>query len=250
MIQLLRGFVPRRATSSQVGWMMGVVAIALTTLTSCQSVSSLSRETTLTPAPTNSASQQPASSPKQSSQSRKITFRQPDGRPQFSLQFKSTGGKLTDPAGKVIANLILESDGAVRLTDASNQTVGYVVQTGDTWEIQGPKQTKPLFTFRQEANGNATLLRNDGSPVYQLTATDSGYTVTADKTAQYTVDTHKGNGQIQTDEGQTVIATDSAIAPAALASFGFAKLTPAQQAGLAYALTEVAVKPTSFKGGI
>ena len=236
MIKLLRGSVPRWAIGSQVGWLIGVVAIALTTLTSCQTDRSLSRETTLTPAPTASASQPPASAPKQSRQSRKITFRQPDGRPQFSLQFKSTGGKLTDSAGKVIANLILQSGGAVRLTDASNQTVGYIVQTGDAWEIQGPKQTKPLFTFRREANGNAALLRNDGSVVYQLTATDSGYTVTADKTAQYTVDTHKGNGQIQTDEGQTVVATDSAIAPAALASFGFAKLTPTQQAGLAYAL--------------
>ncbi|MEL6938398.1 MAG: hypothetical protein AAFO84_04315 [Cyanobacteria bacterium J06598_1] len=46
--------------------------------------------------------------------SQKITFRQSNGVPEFSLQFKPTGGKLLDGAGKVIANLILESDGALR----------------------------------------------------------------------------------------------------------------------------------------
>ena len=225
---------------------MGVVIIMLTTLAACQPNSQTAEDNSLPATQTNAPSEnalsenQPSSQSdlsKPSNQSQQITFRQPDGSAQFSLQFKSTGGKLTDAKGKVIANLILESDGEIKLTDASNQTVGYVVRTDDAWEIQGPKQTKPLFTFRRETNGDAILLRSDGSPVYQLKATDSGYTVVSGKATEYTVTTHKGTGQLQTEDGQTVIAADSAIAPAALASFGFAKLTQAQQAGLAYALS-------------
>lgn len=167
----------------------------------------------------------------------KITFRKTDGTPEFSLQFKSTGGKLLDPSGSVIANLILESDGAIRLTDTSNATVGYVVRDGDALSVESPKRTKTLFSFERQNDGNATLTRNDGSVVYQLTATEGGYTVKSDKAMLYTALSRKGSGQLQTGEGQTVIATDKAIVPAAIASFGFNKLTQAQQAGLAYALS-------------
>lgn len=175
----------------------------------------------------------------------KITFRQPGGEPEFSLQFKSSGGKLLDSAGKVIANLILESDGGIKLTDANNNPVGYVIRSENTIQIEGPKRTKTLFSYVQESNGDALLTRNNGSTVYRLKATDAGYDVESDKTALYTVIASKGRGQMQTSEGETVMMTDSEILPSAMAQpllqslaiFGFDKLTQAQQAGLAYALS-------------
>lgn len=209
-------------------------AIALTFLFFSPLLSSCQPQTYQRALPTEQIKHRPLS---QGSQSRKITFREADGRPQFSLQFKPTGGKLIDRSDKVIANLILESDGAIKLTDASNQTVGYVVQSNDTWQIQSPKRAKPLFVFRHEADGKAVLARNDGSAVYELKAHNGGYQVESDKRDRYTVTTSKGIGQLQSETGQTMIATDSAISPAALASFGFTKLTEAQQAGLAYALS-------------
>lgn len=175
----------------------------------------------------------------------KITFRQPGGMPEFSLQFKSTGGKLLDADGKVIANLILESDGSIKLTDEMNNPVGYVVRTEDSLQIESPKRTKILFSYVQASNGNAVLTRSNGSTVYQLKATDTGYEVESDKAVLYTVLTSKGSGQLQTSDGQTVIMSDPPqeglrhreILPSAIAIFGFEKLTQPQQAGLAYALS-------------
>ena len=170
--------------------------------------------------------------------SNKITFRKSSGSPAFSLQFKSGGGKLIDQAGKVITSLILEADGALRLTDSNNKTVGYVIQDGNTVQIEDAKQTKVLFSFVQEADGNALLLRSDGSTMYKLSAIEGGYAVESDKTSQYQALTNKGTGQLQTPEGERIVTTDSEISPEALASFGFEKLSQAQRAGLAYALTE------------
>ena len=169
--------------------------------------------------------------------SQKITFRTPNGTPEFSLQFKSSGGKLLDASGNVIANLILQCDGAVKLTDANNNVVGYVNQTEDAVLIESPKRSKTLFSFVQQSDGNALLTRNNGSTVYQLTATDDGYSVDSGKAALYAVQAKKGSGQLQTTNGQTVMAADGEITPAALAAFGFEKLSQAQQAGLAYALS-------------
>lgn len=167
----------------------------------------------------------------------KITFRHPDGTPEFSLQFKSTGGKLLDSSGKVITNLILQSDGAIRLTDENSNIVGYVSRVDNSLQIEGPKRTKTLFSFSTETDGSALLTRSNGSTVYQLDTTETGYIVASDKAALYAVQTQKGAGQMQTTDGQVVIGTDSAIAPSALAIFGFEKLTKAQQAGLAYAIS-------------
>jgi hypothetical protein len=226
----------RFGQSSKVGW-RGVktvkIGVAILTFTSFL-LSSCQPQPYQRALPTEQIKRRPLS---QGSQSRKITFREANGRPQFSLQFKPTGGKLIDHSGKVIANLILESDGAIKLTDAGNQTVGYIVQSNDTWQVQSPKRAKPLFVFRREADGSATLARNDGSAVYELKTDNGGYQVESDKRDRYTVTTTKGIGQLQSETGQTVIATDSAILPVALASFGFDKLTEAQQAGLAYALS-------------
>lgn len=228
---------------------IGLFAIALLltpTLTSCNPDKSTTiSETNTLPADTERPSKQsgkpsgkPSAALNPSIATRKITFRQPDGTPEFALQFKATGAKLIDRSGQVMANLILQSDGAIQLTDANNKTVGYVSQADGTWQVESPNRTKALFTFRETSEGDATLVRNDGSAMYELKATESGYTVTSGKGNRYTVSASKGNGQMQTGEGDVMMATDGAIAPAALASFGFAKLTPAQQAGLAYALSQ------------
>ncbi len=191
----------------------------------------------------SSSAQQPKSDADQPAgafsniRTQKITFRQPGGATEFSLQFKSSGGKLLDPTGKVIASLILQSDGSIKLTDAMNNPVGYVVRTDDTLQVESPKRTKTLFSYVEQTNGDALLTRSDGSTVYRLKANDAGYVVESEKSTLYTVLTSKGRGQMQTGDGETVMMTDSEILPSAIAIFGFDKLTQAQQAGLAYALS-------------
>ena len=166
-----------------------------------------------------------------------ITFRHHDRTTEFSLHFKSTGGKLLDHSRAVITNLILQDDGAIKLTDSNQNIVGYISRANDSVHIEDPKRAKTLFLFSTAEDGIALLTRSDGSTVYILESTDTGYTVTSDKDVLYAVQVQKGKGQLQTTDGQAVIRTDSEITPAALAVFGFDKLTKAQQAGLAYALS-------------
>lgn len=183
---------------------------------------------------------------------RKVTFRQADGSPKFSLQLKPAGGKLMDASGQVLVNLIRQPDGSIQITDANNATLGHVMRQGESWVIESPKRSKTLFTFRLEDNGDAALLRSDGSPLYQLKITSDGYVVAAEKEPgsrpadngsppvmvdRYQVSAHKGLGQLQSESGQVLLTTDNALDALALASFGFGRLSEAQQAGLAYALS-------------
>ncbi len=231
---------------------LSYISLATTLLlTACQSQPQLLEESTLSTTPSSAldaeaetkepATKEPREGTTPSFQSglpsHKIIFREADGTPEFSLQFKPTGGKLIDRSGKVITSLIIKGDGSIQLNDINNKTVGYIARRENAWHIENPKRSKTLFTFRREDNGNATLSRAGGSAIYDLKATEDGYTVAAGKAEPYTVSSRKGTGHLQTSEGETIIATDSAIEPVALASFGFTQLTQAQQAGLAYALS-------------
>lgn len=221
---------------------IGIAALIL--LSACQSTPQLSAKSTLGRASSSEPAVDRIRDANTEFQSglpaRHVVFRQSDGTPEFSLQFKPTGGKLIDRKGNVITNFILKGDNTIQLTDTRNKTVGYVARTQNTWQIENPKRSKALFTFRREADGSAALLRNgrnEAVSMYEIQVTEGGYTVASGKSDQYIISSTKGQKQIQTNEGETVIITDGAIEPVALASFGFTKLTQAQQAGLAYALS-------------
>ena len=216
---------------------------ALLLLFACQPNAQLLEESTLSSElPANAGRQEDAREALQSGlPSRKIVFRQADGTPDFSLQFKPTGGKLINRKGKVIANFVLKGDRTIQLTNAQSKTIGYVARTQNTWQIENSKRSKTLFTFRREPDGSAALFQDDklddSAAVYKLSVTEEGYAVASGKSEQYVVNLEKGVGKLQANDGTTVVAADSEIKPIALASFGFAELTQAQQAGLAYALS-------------
>ena len=234
----MKNLVKYLSQDTSISWLI-IAFFSLSVLTGCKpGTHSPERSSTgqlEAKAPSTTDKQQPAKPSGQHSLTRKVTFRGPDGVPRFSLQIKATGARFTTPSGKTIANLIGETEGAIKLTDENNKTVGYISQDNEGWQIESAKRSKVLFTFRQTEDGNAVLTRNNGSVLYTLEAIEGGYQVIEEK-PQYSVDTRKGGGQLKTEEGEVVIATDSAIAPAALASFGFAKLTLVQRAGLAHAL--------------
>ncbi len=222
---------------------LGTAAVLL--ISACQPETQRVKESTLRAEPSSESLSEQSSERQEETRaslraglpSHKIVFRQADGTPKFSIQFKPTGGKLIDRKGNVSANFVLKGDRTIQLTSSRNEIMGYVVRTQDTWTIENPKRTKALFTFRREPDGSAALLQGDGAALHELKATSEGYVVASGKSEQYVVSTQKGTVQLQTNDGTTVVATDSAIEPIALASFGFTQLTQAQQAGLAYALT-------------
>ena len=219
----------------------GLGAAAFLLVSACQPDTQLLKESTLRAEPSSERSSDRQADARDSLRaglpSRKIVFRQADGTPKFSLQFKPTGGKLIDRKGNVSANFVLKGDRTIQLTNRQNQTTGYVVRTENTWTIENSKRTKALFTFQRKPDGSAALLQGGGAALHEIKATGEGYVVASGKAEQYVVSTQKGTGQLQTNDGATVVTTDSAIEPIALASFGFTQLTQTQQAGLAYALT-------------
>lgn len=166
----------------------------------------------------------------------KLSLRQDNGSERF-FQLKPSGAKFIDNANGDLTQLILDENQNVQIRDAQNQTVGYVVAQGETWQIQPPQRSKALFTLEPQADGGFRLERSSGTALYQIRPIDQGYAITAaDKQLLYTVTTQNGKTALKNPRGETLFSTQAEMSPIAIATFGFDAITPAQQAALAYAV--------------
>jgi len=166
----------------------------------------------------------------------KIKFKQANGAEKFSLKFKSDGAKLVDGADAEIARLNLDGN-KVKIKDAADVVIGYVVSQDGYWKLENAEQTEELYVLRRQDDGDYKLETGDDTPVYRVKARDYGYEIeTPAKESLYKVKVKKGKISLRDASEETVLSTKSAMTPAAMVPFGFDVLTPPQQAALAYAV--------------
>jgi hypothetical protein len=166
-----------------------------------------------------------------------LKFKQGNGDNAFSLKLKANGAKLVDPADGELARLTVDEAQKVKIKDAQDNTLGYVVKTGDHWKIKNAEQSETLYVLRRQADGDYKLEDGQDQQIYRIKARDYGYEIeTPAKQSLYKVKLKEGKTSLRNAQDETVLSTKDAIATIAVAAFGLEVLTPAQQAALAYAV--------------
>ncbi|MBE9080027.1 hypothetical protein IQ241_22505 [Romeria aff. gracilis LEGE 07310] len=210
-----------------------LLAASLWLLGSCSSPAPETQ--TAPPAPPSESAAQPGSVPQAADE--KIKFKQADGSERFSIKFKPDGAKLVDGEDRELARFTLDADRKIKIKDAEDSVLGYVVSQDGYWKLENAEQTEELFILRQQPDGDLKLEDGRDRALYRIKLRDYGYEIeTPEKQSLYKVKAKEGKISLRDASDQTVLSTRSAILPAAVACFGFDELTPEQQAALAYAV--------------
>ena len=168
----------------------------------------------------------------------KVKFKLENGDEAFSLKPKDNGIKVEGADGAEIARLTLDEKGKIKIKDAADTTLGYVVSKDKYWKLENPEQTKELYILRQQADGDYKLETGDESQVYRLKRRDYGWEIeTPQKESLYKIKAKKNKIVLRDKNDVTVIKTKSDLPLIAIACFGFDVLSQSQQSALAYAIT-------------
>ena len=189
------------------------------------------------PSPTSASApdSSPASTVPQSTLD-KIKFKQDDTE-LFSIKYKDDGAKLVDASGAEIARFTLDDSGKVKIKDPADSVLGYIVSQPGKWKVENADQTKELYIFRRQDDGDYKLEDGADTQIYRIKVRDYGYEIeTPDKQSLYKVKQKENKISLRDASEQTVLSTKDAVVPVAIAPFGFDVLTREQQAALSFAV--------------
>ncbi|MFH7030872.1 MAG: hypothetical protein ACHBN1_37375 [Heteroscytonema crispum UTEX LB 1556] len=166
----------------------------------------------------------------------KIKFKTAGGSDLFSLKQVADGAKLVDANEKELARIKTDKPGKIKLKNADDKVLGYVVAEKGYWKVENPEQNKELYILRRQDDGNYKLEDGAKKEIYIINASKNGLEIgTPDKKLVYGVKVKEGKTSLNAS-GKTVFSTKSNLSPIAFACFGFDVLTREQQAALAYAV--------------
>ncbi|HEY9747362.1 MAG TPA: hypothetical protein V6C63_01570 [Allocoleopsis sp.] len=183
-------------------------------------------------ATTVATASQPATSASES-----IKFKQENGTEAFVLKPMPDGAKLVNAANQELARFNVDGQQKIKIKNAADQVLGYVVPQGNYWKLENADQSQELYVMRRQADGDYKLETGKNQPVYRIKARDYGFEIeTPQKQSLYKVKVKEGKISLRNANDQTVLSTKSDLAPIAIAPFGFDQLSQEQRAALAYAL--------------
>ena len=167
-----------------------------------------------------------------------LKFKRDDGSEAFSIKFQPDGAKWVDGNDQEIARFTVDENQKVKIKDPSDNVLGFVVIQDGYWKIENAEQTQELFILRRQDDGDYKLEDDSDTQIYRIKQRDYGYEIeTPDKQSLYKVKiSEDGKVSLRDANDKTVVSTRAAIAPVAVASFGFDVLSPEQQAALAFAV--------------
>ena len=178
------------------------------------------------------------SSPSANNLTNKVKFKLENGDEAFSLKPKDNGIKVESADGSEIARLTVDEERKIKIKDAADTTLGYVVSKDEYWKIENPEQTKELYILRQQSDGDYKLETDSDRQIYRLKRRDYGWEIeTPEKESLYKVKTKDNKIVLRDKDEITVIKTEADFSLLALACFGLDVLTQEQQSALAYAIT-------------
>jgi hypothetical protein len=169
-------------------------------------------------------------------QTDKIKFKTDTGSELFSLKLQTDGAKLVDAKNNEIAKIKSEQSGKLKIKNASDKVLGYVVTDKGNWKLENPEQNKTLYILKLKNNGNYKLEDSANKEVYQINAIKNELLIQANNKLVYKVKIKEQKTSLRDASGKTVFSTKSNMSPIAFACFGFDVLTREQQAALAYAV--------------
>ncbi len=192
----------------------------------------VSTETTTTP-----ATEATTTSNAPTTASTAMKFKRGDGSEAFSLKLKADGAKLVDASDQELARLTVDAAQKVKIKDASDRVLGYVVPEMGYWKVKNADQTEELFILRRQADGDYKLEDGKNQLIYRIKQREYGYEVESPTDESlYKVKTKANKIDLRDASDITVFETKAAIAPIAVACFGLEALSLEQQAALAFAV--------------
>jgi hypothetical protein len=166
----------------------------------------------------------------------KIKFKTEGGSDLFSLKQGVDGIKLVDANNKELARIKTDKPGTLKIKDASEKVLGYLVTKGD-WKLQNSDGNKNLYILKRQGDGDYKLKDTLDKEIYQIKKRENGLEiVTPDKKLVYKVKVKDDKISLRDASGKTIFSTKSKLSPIAFACFGFDVLTREQQTALAYAV--------------
>ena len=209
-------------------------------LTNCGSSSSppttVDSSTSSTEAPISSSSSGSSSPTVPQSTLDKVKFKQGDTE-LFAIKYKDDGAKLVDASGAELARFKLDESGKVKIKDAADTVLGYIVSQPGKWKVENADQTQELYIFRRQDDGDYKLEDGADTQIYRIKVREYGYEIeTPDKQSLYKVKQKENKISLRDANDQTVLSTKDAVVPVAIAPFGFDVLTQEQQAALSFAV--------------
>ncbi|WP_414565225.1 MULTISPECIES: hypothetical protein [unclassified Anabaena] len=167
----------------------------------------------------------------------KIKFKTEFGADLFSLKQQANGAKLVDGNDQELANMRAEELGKLKIKNASDKVLGYVIRERGQWTIKNPEQTQSLYILKRHNDLNYSLEDTAKKEIYQIKTQNDRWEInTPQQNLVYQIRIKDGKTSLRNASANTVFSTKSQIAPIAFACFGLDILTHEQQAALAYAV--------------
>ena len=166
-----------------------------------------------------------------------IKFKLEGGGEAFTLKPKSDGAKLVDKNERELARFNVDNKQKVKIKDASDRVLSYIVPEKGYWKIENADQTKELYILRQQTDGDYKLEDGQNKEIYRIKKRDYGLEIeTPKKQSLYKVKAKNGKIELRDASDKTILYTNVGIKPIAIACFGFDVLSREQKAALAYAV--------------
>ncbi|WP_341529022.1 hypothetical protein WKK05_06810 [Nostoc sp. UHCC 0302] len=169
-------------------------------------------------------------------QTDKIKFKTDGGSDLYALKPQADGTKLVDGNDKELARIKVDKPGRIKIKNASDKVLGYVVTAKGEWKLESDKN-KELYVLKRENDGNYKLQYFGNKEIYRIQTRNNGLEIgTPDNKLVYTVRVKEGKTSLINPNSKTTLYTKFEISPIAFSCLGFDILSREQRAALAYAV--------------
>ena len=124
--------------------------------------------------PTTNAAEEPAVAVRAISS--KLKFKGEDGEVSFSVKPEADGAKLVDAKEQEIARFTVDAN-KLKVKDAADVVLGYVVVVDGHFKIKNAEQTVELFKLQSQADGDWKLENGGGDLIYKIKKRDYGFEI-------------------------------------------------------------------------
>ncbi|MFN0055469.1 MAG: hypothetical protein ACKV0T_25260 [Planctomycetales bacterium] len=171
----------------------------------------------------------------------KIKFKDAAGQTACSLKLKDNGGKLVDGNEKELARYS-RSENRIKIKDAQDGVLGFVVIDGQTLHLEAPDQTK-RFSLRKSEKG-WTVEDGGGTRVALIQPKGTGCEIEDPQgKRQRDVTVKGGKTTLHNAAGKVIYQTNEAISPAALSCLGLEAIDDLRLRGALMFAVEYGIKP-------
>jgi hypothetical protein len=167
----------------------------------------------------------------------KIQFKTEGGAELFAMKPEADGAKLVDGKSQELARIKADKAGKIKIKNASEKVLGYVVTEKGDWKLKDANQSQDLYILKKHNDGEYKLEDAAKKEIYRIKVSNKGFDIeTPEKNLVYQVKVKNGKTSLIKAPSKTIFSTKSQLSPIAFTCFGFDVLTREQQAGLAYAV--------------